>query len=76
VLLFHNRVVDQVRRDHPKWPAERVFAAARRLTTWHYQSDPGSFLQQEPAFTPTLGGVAGEFQTTDFLTFAGVAERR
>jgi hypothetical protein len=36
-LLFHNRLVDLVRRDHPAWSANEVFAEARRLTTWHYQ---------------------------------------
>jgi hypothetical protein len=36
-LLFHNRAVDRVRRDHPEWPGDVVFAEARRLTTWHYQ---------------------------------------
>jgi hypothetical protein len=36
-LLFHNRAVDRVRRDHPSWPGDVVFAEARRLATWHYQ---------------------------------------
>jgi len=36
-LRFHNKVVDIVRHDHPTWSADDVFAAARRLTTWHYQ---------------------------------------
>jgi heme peroxidase len=36
-LLFHNRAVDLVRRDHPAWPDDVVFAEARRFTTWHYQ---------------------------------------
>ena len=36
-LLFHNRAVDLVRRDHPSWPNDAVFAEARRFTTWHYQ---------------------------------------
>jgi Animal haem peroxidase len=36
-LRFHNNVVDIVRHDHPTWPADDVFAAARELTTWHYQ---------------------------------------
>ena len=36
-LLFHNHAVDLVRRDHPSWPGDVVFAEARRLTTWHYQ---------------------------------------
>jgi hypothetical protein len=36
-LLFHNRAVDVVRRDHPTWGVDEVFAEARRLTTWHYQ---------------------------------------
>ena len=36
-LLFHNRVVDLIRDEHPAWESEDVFRAARRLTTWHYQ---------------------------------------
>ena len=36
-LLAHNRLADQVRRDHPSLPADEVFAAARRALTWHYQ---------------------------------------
>jgi hypothetical protein len=36
-LLFHNRVVDLVREEHPDWETEDVFVAAKRLTTWHYQ---------------------------------------
>jgi hypothetical protein len=35
-LLFHNRAVDLVRADGVREPGA-VFAAARRLTTWHYQ---------------------------------------
>jgi hypothetical protein len=34
-LLFHNRVVDQVRAGGT--PANQVFNEARRLVTWHYQ---------------------------------------
>ncbi|MFC0112022.1 peroxidase family protein [Kibdelosporangium aridum] len=34
-LLFHNRVVDQLRSQGV--PANQVFAEARRLVTWHYQ---------------------------------------
>jgi hypothetical protein len=37
LLLFHNRLVDDVRRDHPSWSTEAVFTEARRLATWHYQ---------------------------------------
>jgi len=36
-LLFHNRVVDLVREEHPDWETDDVFQAARQLTTWHYQ---------------------------------------
>jgi Animal haem peroxidase len=36
-LLFHNRVVDLIRDQHPAWESEDVFREARRLTTWHYQ---------------------------------------
>jgi hypothetical protein len=36
-LLFHTRVVDLIRDEHPAWESEDVFRAARRLTTWHYQ---------------------------------------
>jgi len=35
-LLFHNRMVDRVRASGETAP-DRVFAEARRLTTWHYQ---------------------------------------
>jgi hypothetical protein len=34
-LLFHNRVVDLVRSQGV--PADRVFAEAKRIVTWHYQ---------------------------------------
>jgi hypothetical protein len=36
-LLFHNRAVDDVRERGRLSDAMTVFAAARRLTTWHYQ---------------------------------------
>jgi len=36
-LLFHNRAVDHVREQGRLTDAMDVFAAARRLTTWHYQ---------------------------------------
>jgi Animal haem peroxidase len=36
-LLFHNRVVDLVRDEHPAWEYDEVYQLARRLTTWHYQ---------------------------------------
>lgn len=40
------------------------------------QTDPGSYLTQDPAWTPTLprrlGGSTGTFGMADFLTFAGV----
>ena len=40
------------------------------------QLDAQSFLNSEPGFTPSLGSVPGRFQMTDFLTFAGVADKR
>jgi Animal haem peroxidase len=40
------------------------------------QLDAESFLNSEPGFTPSLGSVLGRFQMTDFLTFAGVADKR
>jgi hypothetical protein len=36
-LLFHNRAVDEIRAQKTASADEEVFAAARRLTTWHYQ---------------------------------------
>lgn len=36
-LLFHNRAVDYVRAERPSISNDEAFAAARRLTTWHYQ---------------------------------------
>jgi hypothetical protein len=36
-VLFHNRAVDLVRAGRRAVQAADVFAAARRLTTWHYQ---------------------------------------
>jgi hypothetical protein len=33
-------------------------------------------LSRQSDFTPSLGPVPGEFNITDFLTFAGVAEKR
>jgi heme peroxidase len=36
-ILFHNRVVDWVRAEGTLHADADVFAAARRLTTWHYQ---------------------------------------
>jgi hypothetical protein len=35
-LLFHNHAVDVVREDQPRAGVDKVFAEARRLTTWHY----------------------------------------
>ena len=40
------------------------------------QLDSSSYLNAQPDFTPSLGSVPGSFQMTDFLTFAGVAEKR
>ena len=36
------------------------------------ESDPGSYLVQQPRWTPTLTSAAAGFRMTDFLTFAGV----
>lgn len=36
-LLFHNRMVDQVRAQNPGITNDLAFAEARRLTTYHYQ---------------------------------------
>jgi Animal haem peroxidase len=36
-ILFHNRVVDWVRDEGTLHTNADIFAAARRLTTWHYQ---------------------------------------
>ncbi len=36
------------------------------------QTDPDSYLAQQPGWTPTLGGKGSAFQMIDFLTFAGV----
>jgi Animal haem peroxidase len=35
-LLFHNHAVDAVRAEQPRLSRDKVFAEARRLTTWHY----------------------------------------
>jgi hypothetical protein len=35
-LLFHNHAVDVVRAEQPRAGVDKVFAEARRLTTWHY----------------------------------------
>jgi hypothetical protein len=40
------------------------------------RTDPEGFLTREPQFTPWLGGIAGTFQMTDLLEFAGVADKR
>jgi hypothetical protein len=36
------------------------------------ESDPASFLVQQPRWTPTLTSAGAGFRVTDFLTFAGV----
>jgi hypothetical protein len=36
------------------------------------QSDPSSYLAQQPAWTPTLTTAGSSFRMTDFLAFAGV----
>ena len=36
------------------------------------QTDPGSYLGQQPAWVPTLQKPGTDFRMTDFLTFAGV----
>jgi hypothetical protein len=36
------------------------------------QSDPSSYLAQQPAWTPTLTAAGSSFRMKDFLTFAGV----
>jgi hypothetical protein len=36
------------------------------------QSDPSSYLVQEPTWTPTLTSAGSSFRMKDFLTFAGV----
>ena len=40
------------------------------------QSDPDSYLNEQPDFLPTLGAVPGQFRMIDLLTFAGVSGRR
>ena len=40
------------------------------------QLDPRSFLNSQSEFIPSLGSVPGRFQMTDFLVFAGVADKR
>jgi hypothetical protein len=40
------------------------------------QLDPDSFLNSPSEFTPSLGAAPGRCQMTDFLTFAGVADKR
>jgi hypothetical protein len=40
------------------------------------QADPESYLNRQPDFAPSLGPVAGDFHIIDFLTFAGVADKR
>lgn len=37
MLLAHNHAVDLVRQANPALDANEAFAAARQLTTWHYQ---------------------------------------
>jgi hypothetical protein len=36
------------------------------------QSDPASFVADQPSWRPTLPARNGTFRMTDFLTFAGV----
>jgi hypothetical protein len=36
------------------------------------ESDPGSYLVQQPRWTPSLTSAGTGFRMTDFLTFAGV----
>ena len=40
------------------------------------QLDSDLYLNAQADFAPSLGSVPGSFQMTDFLTFAGVAEKR
>jgi hypothetical protein len=40
------------------------------------KADPDSYLNRQPAFTPSLGERPGLFEIIDFLAFAGVSERR
>jgi hypothetical protein len=40
------------------------------------QLDPDSYANREPEFVPSLGGAIGDFHMTDFLTFAGVGDKR
>jgi len=40
------------------------------------RTDPEGFLTRQPDFTPSLGNRPGEFHITDFLTFAGVGDKR
>lgn len=40
------------------------------------QTDPNSYVNAQPDFTPTLGPIPGDFRMIDFLTFAGVADMR
>lgn len=58
VMLFHNRAVDLVRAQGVTDPAD-VFAAARRLTTWHFQWI---------ALHEFLPAVLGQARTTQILT--------
>jgi hypothetical protein len=38
--------------------------------------DPESYVNREPGFVPSIGGAGPNFSIVDFLTFAGVGERR
>ncbi len=40
------------------------------------QSDPDSYLNEQPEFLPTLGALPGQFRMIDLLNFAGVGGRR
>lgn len=37
VLRFHNVLVDDLRRAHPRWSTARLFDTARARVTWYYQ---------------------------------------
>ena len=40
------------------------------------QLDPNSYLNSGTEFVPFLGSMPGRFQMIDFLTFAGVSDKR
>ena len=69
LLRFHNGWVDRLAREHPRWPAARLFAEAQRQVRWHYQWAVLTDFLPAVVGRPTLTAVLGQSMRRPRLSF-------